>query len=182
MMASLYDFYRQLRQDGIIFCFSGPVSQSIVEGIGETLKQKMEIEEAGMSTTQKVFGIFVEQMQNVLNYSSERLTDEGVSDGELRLGVLIVGQEEAGSFYVSCGNKVERERAGLLEERLESIRVMDKEELKSLYRERRKASSESGKGAGLGFIEMARKASRPIEYHFTLVDERHAFFSIRVTI
>lgn len=181
MMTSLYDFYRKLRQDGIMFCFSGPISQSIVEGIGETLKQKMEIEDAGMSTTQKVFGIFVEQMQNVLNYSSERITDEGMTDGELRLGVLVVGQEE-GSFYVSCGNKVEIDRAAILEERLESVRLMDKDQLKSLYRERRKIASDGAKGAGLGFIEMARKASRPIEYNLAPVDAKHAFFSIRVVI
>jgi hypothetical protein len=182
MTFNLYDFYLNLRRDGIIFCFSGPVSQSIVEGIGETIKQKMELEDAGVSATQKVFAIFVEQMQNVLNHSSERITDESVKEGELRLGVLVVGQEND-RFYVFCGNKIEREKIAFLKENLDMLRGMDKEQLKNLYRERRKAvRGEGSKGAGLGFIEMARKACKPIEYDFSLIDDNHAFFSIKVII
>ena len=141
----------------------------------------MELEDAGMNTTQKVFGIFVEQMQNVLNYSAEKVTDDSVKDGELRFGVLVVGQE-ANRFYVMCGNKIQKDQVGRLRERLDSIRGMDKDQLKNLYRERRKAASGEGKGAGLGFIDMARKAGEPIEYDFVPVDGSHAFFSIKVII
>ena len=181
MMFRLYDFYQTMRKDGIIFCFSGPISQPIVEGIGETIKQKMELEDAGMNTTQKVFAIFVEQMQNVLNYSAEKITDESIKDGEMRLGVLIIGRE-VDRFYVLCGNKVQKEHVGFLRERLDAIRGMDKEQLKNLYREKRKAATGEGKGGGLGFIDMARKAGEPIAYNFVDVDEDHSFFSIKVII
>lgn len=181
-MFDLNGFYNDLKRDGIIFCFSGPISQSIVEGIGETLKQKMELEEAGLSTTQKVFGIFVEQMQNILNYSVERVTAESARDNEMRMGVLVVGQE-GGHFYVYCGNRVERERIGFLTERLTELNTLDKDQLKNLYRERRKNPvAEGSKGAGLGLIDMARKASRPIEFEFTPIDGDHSFFAIKVTI
>ncbi len=71
-MHQIQRFYEQLKEEGIIFSFSGPVSQSLLEGIGETLRQKMTLEETSTTVTQKVFSIFVELMQNVINYSAER--------------------------------------------------------------------------------------------------------------
>jgi hypothetical protein len=40
---NVHEFYVDLSGKGIIFCFSGPISQDVIEGIGGTLKQKMEI-------------------------------------------------------------------------------------------------------------------------------------------
>ncbi len=165
-----------------MFAFSGPVSQRVIEGIGETLKQKMELEDAGMTTVQRVFSVFVEQMQNVVNYSAHQLTPPDNVDGELRVGTLIVGSE-AGHFYVLCGNLIQREKMDAIREQLEQLHSLNREELKALYRERRKAADLPGrKGAGLGFIDMARKASRPMEHAFSDVDDTHVFFSIKAVI
>ena len=49
---------------------------------------------------------------------------------------------------------------------------MNKEELRALYKEQLRAEPEEGsKGAGLGFMEIARRASKPIEFDFTDVDD-----------
>ena len=183
MCFDLLDFHREMAKQGIIFCFRGPVSQQVIEGIGHTLKQKMELEDAGMTTVQKVFSIFVEQMQNVVNYSAEKIAqEEETQDGELRVGVLVVGREDD-LFYVLSGNSIRREQSQSIKSQLDMLREMDKEQLKAFYRERRKSGMDlDRKGAGLGFIDMARKAGRPIEYDFTPMDELHAFFSIKVVI
>jgi hypothetical protein len=66
---------------------------------------------------------------------------------------------------------------------LEHLREMDKEQLKAFYRDRRKTTTKpDSRGAGLGFIDMARKASQPIEYDFKPINDHHAFFSIKVVI
>ncbi len=71
----------------------------------------------------------------------------------------------------------------MLKNHLESLRSLNKNELKSLYRERRKkAASPESKGAGLEFIEMARKASLPIEYEFVPMGEDQSFFCLKVII
>jgi len=178
----LLSFHKELAGQGIIFCFSGPVSQHVIEGIGQTLRQKMELEDAGMTTIKKVFTIFVEQMQNVVNYSAEKVAEDELPDGDLRVGVLVVGREE-NRFYVLCGNKVRKEQSGIIKSRLDMLREMDGEQLKVFYRERRKMGADlSSKGAGLGFIDMARKAGRPIEYDFAPMEDGHTFFSIKVII
>ena len=60
---------------------------------------------------------------------------------------------------------------------------MNKDELKAVYKEQLRAEPEVGsKGAGLGFMEIARRASKPIEFDFTDVDAHYAFFALKATI
>lgn len=182
MSLDLYQFHEGMKKEGILFCYSGPISQSTVEGIGATLRLNMELEEAGASTSQMVFSVFVEQMQNVLNYSAERLGTVPETEKELRKGVLVIGHE-GGGFFIYGGNRILNEDVQGLKERIESIRLLDKEALKNLYREKRKSEPDAGsKGAGLGLIDMARKAGKPIEYLFAKIDERFSFFSIKVSV
>jgi hypothetical protein len=183
MALNLYDFYRNLTTEGIMFCFSGPTSQSVVEGIGQTLRKKMELEEAGTSTTSKVFAVFVEQMQNIINYSSEKVSREFDGHGELRFGILVVTCEQ-GHYAVRCGNYVTKDTAEKLQEMLRELQGKSKDDLKSLYKELRRKSEIGGasKGAGLGLIEMARKASRPLDFEIVQVDEQNSFFSITAVV
>jgi hypothetical protein len=182
MQFNLQEFYADLQGKGIIFCFSGPVSQEVIEGVGETLRQRMELQDTDLNTSQKVFSIFVEQMQNIVNYSAERVVMDEREEGDIRSGVLVVGTQDKG-FYVLCGNKVRNEQVGPMKEHLELLVGLDKNGLKSLYRERRKAAAaENSKGAGLGFIDIARRASRPIEFEFVPVDQSFSFFSLMAVI
>ncbi len=179
MLSHLHTFYAELKQDGVIFCFCGPMSQGVVEGIGQALKRKMELEEAGMSTIQRVFSIFVEQMQNVVNYSVEKTCPESGNGDELRHGVVVVGRSDD-KFYVICGNKVHASQSEQLLERNRHLQNMSKQELKAYYkRMRREDPDENSKGAGLGFIEMFRRASEPLECHVAPLDAETVFFSIK---
>lgn len=179
MLNHLYEFYEELKREGVILCFSGPTSQSVVEGIGRTLKRKMELEEAATTTIQRVFALFVEQMQNIVHYSSEK-TPPGCEDGcELRHGVLVMGRNE-GRFYVICGNKVQTEQCERMLVQLRHLQSLSREELKEHYRRmRREETPQDSKGAGLGFIEMFRRASEPLEFHVAPVDAENVFFSIK---
>ncbi|MBF0516015.1 MAG: hypothetical protein HQK97_02695 [Nitrospirae bacterium] len=181
MLTNLYDIYRQMQNEEQFFSFSGPVSQHVVEGIGAALKLKMEIEENDVNTIQKVFATYVEQMQNVMNYSAQRL-NEIKEGGDIGIGIFIVGSHE-GHFYVRCGNNIYNDKVPVIKEQVDRLKDLDRDELKVIFKERRKnPPPEGSKGAGLGFIEMARKASRPIEIDFTPVDKTMSFLSITVFI
>lgn len=176
MLGYLHKLYKELRGEGILFCFCGPTNQSVVEGIGDALRCKMDRDKTDLNTSQRVFAIFVEQMQNIIHYSAE--CEPG--DDSLRNGVVVVGNSD-GKFFVICGNKIERKHQDRMEERLRHIRSLDKAELKSLYKElRRKDPEEGSLGAGLGLVDMARRASQPLEYHMLPLNDEHAFFSIKV--
>ncbi len=60
---------------------------------------------------------------------------------------------------------------------------MSKEELRALYKEQLRGDPEEGsKGAGLGFMEIARRASKPIEFDFIDFDDKHAFFTLKASV
>lgn len=180
-MREIQHFYEQLKKEGIIFSFSGPVSQSLLEGIGATLRQKMSLEETSTNVMQKVFSIFVELMQNVINYSAEKGAAE-TGEAELRFGVLIIGKRDD-QFYIQCGNYISPSQQAPLREKLNRIQGMDKDELKRYYKEqRRKEAADGSKGAGLGFIEMARRASQPLEFEILPMPTGKEFFVVKVII
>ena len=182
MAVKLFDLYQNFMDEGIIFCFCGPASQSIVEGIGDALMQKMEREEADRSMSRKVFAVFVEQMQNVVFHSAEVVSGGDDATGQMGYGVVVVGREDE-CFFVRSGNYVKRRDADRISEQLERIRTMDKVQLKQFFKEQRKKEMpESSKGAGLGFIDTARKASRPIEFKITPGHGDMVFFSLKVII
>jgi len=182
------DMRATLHSQGIIFAYSGYVTEPVLSGVGEALKQKLTIDDADTKTLRSVFAVFVEQMQNIIRYSAEKSESAlpPASDPralrEIRYGILTIGRE--GDDYVVCaGNLVEREDVPRLHARLSRIREMSKDELRALYKEQLRAEPEAGsKGAGLGFMEIARRASKPIEFDFTEIDANYAFFALKATI
>lgn len=182
MKLNLYDFYQEAKGKNIIFYYCGPVAHASIEGVAQTLRKNLEYEEAGNLTAQSVFSVFIEQMQNILNYSAERVSKPQDIEHDLRVGVVVIGHENDG-YFILCGNKMYNTDVPALSEKLELIRNMNKEELKKLYKERRRMDpAPESKGAGLGLIEMARKGAEPIEYDFLPVDEEFSFFTIRVVV
>jgi hypothetical protein len=171
MNDDVQSFYHQLQEKGIIFSFSGPISQSLLEGIGHT----------NTNIIQKVFSIFVELMQNIINYSAQRIPTEEVEE-EISYGVLIVGKEQE-HFYIISGNYIHEEQEDILQKKLSTIRSMDSQELKQFYKQqRRQQADDASKGAGLGFIEMARKASQPIEFEIARIENGYSFFVVKAVI
>lgn len=187
MLASqIHTLRDRLLSQGIVFAYSGYVTESILSGVGDALKQKLAIEDADTKTVRSVFAVFVEQMQNIIRYSVERIShpDElqitGASD--LRYGILTIGQEGS-DYVVHAGNMINAADVARMKEWLGEIRGMNRDELKTAYKEQlRNGPSAHSKGAGIGFIEIARRASKPIEFDFMEVDGELAFFALKATI
>ncbi|MGB6949893.1 MAG: SiaB family protein kinase [Methyloceanibacter sp.] len=180
----LFDIRSILLQQGIIFAYSGAVTESVLSGVGEAIKQKLVIDDADTKTLRSVFAVFVEQMQNMIHYSAEKVPDsDAVSPFmEMRYGILTIGRE-GDDYVVHAGNLVVQSDVERLRERLTSIRSMSKEELRAVRKERLRGEPEEGsKGAGIGLMEIARRASKPMEFDFTDVDAKHAFFTLKVSV
>jgi hypothetical protein len=176
---SLYNYKQELEDQGIIFSFSGPMSHDIIEGIGSAIRVKIsEGENGDRNVALKVFSIFVEQVENVINYSVEKEP----TDSDMSFGIVVVGKNDE-SYFISGGNKIPNQKVQQLETTLSKLVQMDKDELKAFYKEKRRAAKEGdSKGAGIGFIEMARKSTKPIEYNFIPIDSDHSFFTIKISI
>ncbi|PXX49942.1 MULTISPECIES: SiaB family protein kinase [Aquitalea] len=169
---SLTDFHRfkeLARQENVVFYYTGYFSQSIVTAMGDSLRLRLSSLDASQTARRKLFSVFVEMAQNVVHYSADHLTATDESDHEIRMGSLWVGEAD-GHYYVVCANPISSEGAAHIRAKLEPLRTMTNDEIKALYKEKLRAEGEAGsKGAGLGFLTVARDSSNPIEFDF--VDE-----------
>lgn len=175
--------YRELKDiiedNKVIFCYNGYLSQEIIVAVSSMIKGKLTAASTNMGVSQKVLYMFVEQAQNITRYSADQLHDE--NEG-VRYGSIAVGIENE-KFYIMCSNRMEKSKVDSLREKLEAIAAMNSDELKALYKEKiRNDSDEGSKGASIGFIEMARKSTEPIEFDFTHVDEHYDCFNLKVMI
>ncbi len=179
----MYEFRDYLHEQGIVFCYSGYMTEAVLTGIGNAVKRKLEIEEADRKTAMGVFSVFVEQVQNVIRYSAER--EPPVPRGsikELRYGVLTVGRMD-GRYFVACGNLIRNEDLDRLDAQLKHIQALDRDGLKALYKETLKGEvPEGSKGAGVGFIDIARRATHGFEFDFKGVDDDYSFFCLRAYV
>jgi hypothetical protein len=183
----LLAFRTQLQREGIMLAYCGYVTESVLSGIGDALKRKLLSDDMDTKTARSVFAVFVEQMQNIIRYSAEKAEPSSAAGAEgppveLRYGIMTISRA-GGAFVLRAGNLIEKGDVGRLRGSLEQIRNADKDELKSMYKETLRGDAPEGsKGAGVGFIEIARRASRPIQFDFTDVDERFAFFALEAEI
>ena len=81
------------------------------------------------------------------------------------------------------GNPVRKENIPPLQKALERINGLDKDGLKELYKEIIKNTTISDKGgAGLGFVDMARKSGEKLEWSFADMNDEFSFFCLKVNI
>ncbi|MBZ0156285.1 MAG: SiaB family protein kinase [Alphaproteobacteria bacterium] len=177
----LFDLRKSFTEKGIMICFIGPFSHSIIEELGKAVKRYLESEEATKSVITDIFAVFVEQTQNVRNYTARcAFTETG--NPELSSGILVIGKS-GDKFTISSGNVVENKDIDTLTGKLEHLNRLDKQQLKALYKEQIRArTSEGHPGAGLGLIDIARRASEPLSYSVRVVDDSCCFFSLTATI
>lgn len=81
------------------------------------------------------------------------------------------------------GNTILNEDIVDLKEKLDKIISMNKDELNSYFREvSRKEIDMSNGRAGLGLIQIARKAAGKIEYKFEKIDDSYSYYTLTVTV
>ena len=152
------DFHKLLEQRRTFFCYSGLLSEDVLSTFSGIVREQMSEMEDDTEITKRVFGIFVEQAQNVIRYSKDRIAEGGT-------GTVAISRAEDG-FLIEAINPMDDENAEGLQKNLDELKAMDSKELRKAYKQRlREGPPEGSKGAGLGFIEMARKADR-FEFDF----------------
>jgi len=172
-----------LRMDGVSFCFTGFMTEELLSGIAQSLKKKLELEKADVTTSRGVFSIVIEMSQNIIRYSAEHETSASENPAiDLRYGVMAVGQTD-GNYFVSCGNLVRKEDAERLSENLSHIQGLDKKALKALYKQTlRDGPPKGSKGAGVGFVEIALRATQGFEFEIQDSDDANVFFALKAII
>jgi len=175
----VYDFYKTMKAHEITLVYEGEITHQITKAFTSLTESSMMKELESNAVQKKVFHVMVECLQNISKHADEFAANDFVYSGR---GIFLVSKGE-GDYSVTTGNVIDNSRTEELRSLLETINSLDKEGLNQLYKTQIKEGRLSEKGgAGLGFIDIARKTGKKLIYHFLPVSETTSFFLLTSTI
>jgi len=175
----VYDFYRSMKAHEITLVYEGEITHQITKAFTSLTESNMAKESEANSVQKKVFHVMVECLQNISKHADSFGSDDFLFAGR---GIFMVSKGK-NDYHVTTGNVIENDKIEELTEMLDHINSLDKDGLKDLYKNQMKEGRLSEKGgAGLGFIDIARKTSNKLDYHFLPIDEGSSFFLLTSSI
>ncbi len=175
----VYDFYRSMKAHEITLVYEGEITHQITKAFTSLTESNMAKEEESNTVQKKVFHVMVECLQNISKHADTFGSDDYLFAGR---GIFMVSKGKQ-DYHVTTGNVIENRKIEELTEMLEEINSLDKDGLKDLYKKQMREGRLSEKGgAGLGFIDIARKTGNKLEYHFLPIDETSSFFLLSSSI
>lgn len=177
-MNFIYDLHRTMMSQNLILVYQGDFTQESTKSILAMAERNLDSSGEESSIKRKVFNVMVEALQNIVKHSDELV------DGQIRshAAIFLIGKEKK-CYSIMSGNPIRKVNIPPLNKALEHINGLDKDGLKELYKEIIKNTTISEKGgAGLGFVDMARKSGEKLDYSFPELNEEYAFFCLKVNV
>jgi len=162
----------------ISLIYEGEITHQIMKAFTAMTETSLEKHEESSSVSKRVFHVMVECLQNIGKHADA----EDIKEPEIKRGIFLICKSED-NYNVITGNFIDHSKLDGLRSMLENINTLDKEGLKELYKTQIKGGSISDKGgAGLGFIDIARKTGEKLQYDFIQVTENTSFFILKSTV
>jgi hypothetical protein len=177
-MNFIYDLHRTMMSQKLILVYQGDFTQETTKSILAMAERNIDSSGEDSSIKRKVFNVMVESLQNIVKHSDELI------DGEVHshAAIFLIGRE-ATRYTIMSGNPIRRANIPALKEKLDLINGLDKDGLKELYKDIIKNTTISEKGgAGLGFVDMARKSGEKLEFVFPEMNQDYSFFCLKVNV
>lgn len=179
-MEFIYDLHQRMVEHKVILIYEGDFTQETTKSILTMAERNLESSGEESTIKKKIFNVMVEALQNIVKHSDEARE----RDGEVspHAAIFLIGHAHS-KYSIMSGNRVKNENLPNLKKALERVNSLDKDGLKELYKEIIKNTTLSDKGgAGLGFVDMARKSGEKLEWAFVPVDHEYSFFCLKVNI
>lgn len=175
----VYDFYVKMKKNNINLAYEGEITHQITKAFTSLAESSMVKEDDFNTVQKKVFHVMVECLQNISKHAENRNSIVTSKDGR---GIFMISKDES-EYNVTTGNLINNDKVEKLREMLENINSLDKDGLKILYKQQMREGRLSDRGgAGLGFIDIARKTGQKLVYSFLTINEKRSFFVLTSTI
>lgn len=175
----VYDFYVKMKKNNINLAYEGEITHQITKAFTSLTESSMAKEDDFNTVQKKVFHVMVECLQNISKHAENRNSIVTSKDGR---GIFMISKDDA-EYNVTTGNVINNDKVEKLRETLENINSLDKDGLTVLYKQQMREGRLSDRGgAGLGFIDIARKTGQKLVYSFLTINEKRSFFVLTSTI
>ncbi len=176
LVENAWNLKQMMIQNKLIMVYSDHITNNSYEHLMRLAEDKLEHYKTDLKNKKKILHILVESMQNIAKH--------GYKDSNNTVASLfVIGMDDDRNFFVLSGNTVTSESRDYLIDKLNHLNTLDASELREAYRHSIRNNEFTDKGgAGLGFIDIMRKAQSKLHYHFTPINNDHSFFTFKVNI
>ncbi|MCS7004297.1 MAG: SiaB family protein kinase [Cytophagales bacterium] len=177
-MKYIYDLHRTMQRNHIILVYEGEFNQDITKSVLAMAERNMDAYGEDNNVKRKVFNVMVECLQNICKHAENYDKNSNAKNN----AVFMIGKQDM-EYFITSGNAIPNSAVPEMRKRLDRVNSLDKEGLKALYKDIIKNGSLSDKGgAGLGFVDMARKSGNKLYYDFEPINQELSFFSLKTVI
>lgn len=177
--------FKQLMTDANLnVVFMGNVTQNTVDHVCEMISEDLSVRKENRRVTKRVYHVMMESLQNICKHADAQSDQESNSleQGLVKMGIFLIGHDE-NEYFITTGNNIDLNSAISLRDTLNQINSLDAVGLRELYKDAMQ-NSELGDtgGAGLGFIDMAKKTGTKYEYYFEPDSATSCFFILTMRV
>jgi len=153
--------------DHIIYEFAGKINKLMMVDAANDIEKLLLEKCFDKDKVKNVFELFIETAQNIVNYSyRDTLSADNAESTFCNFSLYYFTNDD--TYVLESCNLIDEDEQEVIESKLEVIKDLDQKALRKLVRKKsRSAEDKHERGAGLGYIVMARKSSAPIEVKFT---------------
>lgn len=176
-MNFIYDLHSRMVSQNLILVYHGEFTQDTTKSILSMAERNLQATEEDAAVKRRVFNVMVESLQNIVKHN------EGSDDLLHKHGAIFLVAREADKYTIMSGNPLHKDKVGSLQQTLNRLNTLGKEGLKELYKDIIKDATLSEKGgAGLGFVDMARKSGEKLNFEFPQISEDYCFFCLTINV
>jgi len=171
------DRYETLIESSTVYSYIGTLQEKDFNDVLKSMEQFIEKHVEAKLMKKKMFHILIEITQNLHNYNKEK-------DGKaIEDHLFFLVNESREGYRVITGNYLLKKEIPGIRTRIDMVNTMSDKELKELYRGILNFGGVSnGGGAGLGFVDLARRSGEKLIYKFEEIDDKFSFFTLEVNV
>ncbi len=174
-------YYSRMNSGEVILAYKGSISSELITNVLEVIDAKLEDLIIRKSIKKKLYNVLVESLQNLYHHIDD-LPDSTNGKFDVHFGIFVI-TKEGERYKVSTGNFIRNDKIQPLQDRLERVMSMSKEELKNLYKQILNNQDFTKKGGvGLGLIDMAKRTDGQLDYQFREYNEDYSFFNLDIYV
>ncbi|MDH5474197.1 MAG: SiaB family protein kinase [Cyclobacteriaceae bacterium] len=175
-MKYIYELHKSMVNHDLILVYEGEFTQEITKSVLSMAERNMDSSGEESAIKRKVFNVMVECLQNVVRHADQ------LNNNPNHNAVFMIGKHDE-QYTIISGNPIKDEFISIVKDKIDEINTLDRDGLKQLYKNIIKTTEISEKGgAGLGFVDMARKSGQKLEYDFEKMENGYSFFSLKSCI
>ncbi len=176
--ADLHKRHQQSSDKDIILSYQGEITYGMVKSIIEMMMSRLDLSKDNPKAKKKVVKVLVEMLENLTKHVSKP-PNRSVENKEVSISV-VNGKNE---YEVITSNYVDSQEKNYLTNWINKINSFDRDGLRTFYKKTLAQAEISEKGgAGLGFIDIARKSGQKLGITFDNVGKDKSFFTLKVMI